>query len=93
MPVAMGGLGKICATESLIHLSMLARLSLDTNLPAVEQLRPVVGVAGRDGGAAGSLRAGSLGLMLSSFARAFSRALPHSKQVFLQAQPNQIECY
>lgn len=94
MPVAMGGfdgkIGEMVATDSLIHLSMLARLSSDTKYPALEEPRPVLGVAGRDGGAAGSLRAGSLGLMLSSFARAFSRALPHSRHVFLQVQPNQI---
>jgi len=43
----------------------------------------IVGVAESEGGAAGSLRAGSLDVRLASIARAFSSALPHSRQVLL----------
>jgi len=43
----------------------------------------IVGVAESEGGAAGSLRAGSLDVMLASIVRAFSSALPHSRQVLL----------
>jgi len=61
----------------------LTRLSSPKNvLPGVVVVQ-IVGVEGREGGAAGSLRAGSLGFRLASMALAFSNALPHSRHVFL----------
>ena len=54
-----------------------------TNLMPVVAVH-VSGVLGKETGAAGSFRAGNLGLMCASIARAFSSALPHSRQVILR---------
>ena len=87
-PVAMptgeektAGHGTRHAAELEIQRSMVARLSAETYLFLV--VAGVAGGLGNEGGAPGSLRAGSLGFRWASRSRARSSALPHSRHVFL----------